>query len=382
MRSMTPAGPMCNGALPTDTHMMDVRQTVPLIPSDTTVQTRPADFFELAQAAFRQAEQSTEGPIDHYYAIGGYGVRLRFAGSGLVAKLRPALEHLKTQPNPAPALTICVWDSASTGTTMPPPPWSPDDNVARGEVRGFNDGHIQTAFNPGSGTLSMLDARLDLAIYWIRDASRFPYYESGAPLLTILHWWMGRHGRQLAHAGAVGTPTGGVLLAGKGGSGKSTTALACLFSELAYVGDDYCLLVTDPSPYAYSLYNSGKVDADHVGRFPDLVPLISNADSLDTEKPLVFLDRHYPGKLASGVPIRAILLPEVTGLAETSLVPASPAAAFQALAPSTVFQLSGAGHEAFQAMARFIKGMPCYRLKLGTNLPQIPDVILDLLSQE
>ena len=36
---------------------------------------------------------------------------------------------------------------------------------------------------------------------------------------------------QYVHAGAVGNKNGGILLVGKGGSGKSSTALACLKSD-------------------------------------------------------------------------------------------------------------------------------------------------------
>jgi hypothetical protein len=45
-------------------------------------------------------------------------------------------------------------------------------------------------------------------------------------------------------------------VAGKGGSGKSTTALACLDSPLVYASDHYCSLTNEPAPYVYSLYDS------------------------------------------------------------------------------------------------------------------------------
>ncbi|OGQ81737.1 MAG: hypothetical protein A3F90_13355 [Deltaproteobacteria bacterium RIFCSPLOWO2_12_FULL_60_19] len=338
-------------------------------------------FLETVSQTFQRAEAAAGEPIDRFYRIGGYIVRLRFASPALLPLITPALGHLAIPPGSPSALTVCLWDSASTGTKMPSPPWSTGDYIARGEVCGYSDRRIETAFHIGADALSILDKERDLAFFWVRDARRLPYYESGAPLRAILHWWMRDHGRQLVHAGAIGTSAGGVLLVGKGGSGKSTTTLACLGSKLLYVSDDYCLLAQEPSPHAYSLYNSAKLDAGGIRRFPHLAPAISNADRLRSEKALLFLRKLYPENIASGFPVRAILLPSITDNRETAWKPASAAAALKALAPSTLFQLSGAGDAAMAAMAAVVKQVPCYHLELGTDVGKMPDIILGLLAR-
>ncbi len=343
--------------------------------------TTPQVFFNSVYQTFLRAEQASGDSTSCFYKIGDYTMRLNFAGSALAPLITPALEHLSANPSSKPDLIICLWDSFSTGTNMPPPPWSRDDYIARGEVRGYNDGRIFTNFHLGSYTLSMLDTSLNLAIYWTRDARSLPYYESGAPLLTILHWWMLQKGLQLAHAGAVGTSMGGVLLVGKGGSGKSTTCLSCLNSELFYASDDYCLMTTEPVPHVYSLYNTAKLDSDGIKRFPHLLHAVSNANHLDTEKALLLLYKHYTEKITTGFPIKAILLPKVTGRSETRLKEISPAASLKALAASTIFQLPGAGDKDFQSMSRFVKQIPSYILELGYDIPKIPQVISELLSR-
>jgi hypothetical protein len=344
--------------------------------------TSPVAFFETVYRAFQQAEEAVGGPIDRFYAIGAYTIRLRFAGSALIPFITPAFEHLAVQPVPAPALTVCLWDSVSTRTNMPPPPWSSDAYIARGEISGYNDECILTVFNLGPGMLNVFDATRDVALFWIQDATSVPYYETGTPLRTILHWFMRNHERQFVHAAAVGTSKGGVLLAGKGGSGKSTTTLACLSSDLMYVGDDYVLLGGQPAPYVYSLYNSAKLDADSIQRLPHLVPKVSNFDRLPIEKALIFLKDHYPDKLTTGFPIRAILVPRITGLPETRLTKSSPAAGLMALAPSTIFQLPGARNDDFQNLIGIVKQVPSFDLELGTDLTRIPEVILGLLSKD
>ena len=342
----------------------------------------PVAFFEAVHQTFQQAKQVMGEDFDRFYCIGGHTMQLRFAGPALVPRITPALQHLATAPDASPALTVCIWDSVSTLTQMPPPPWAQDAYVGRGEVYGYNDGRMHTNFNLASYVLSMLDTSSALAMYWTRDPNQLPYYESGAPLREILNWWLSEYGYQFCHAGAVGTDKKGVLLAGRGGSGKSTTALTCLNSELVYASDDYCLLATDPCPYVYSLYNTAKVDADNIHRIPHLKSAISNADRLDAEKALLFLHQHFPDRIVKGFPIRAVLLPRVTGRRETVLTPASPAAGLMALAPSTMFQLSGADQKAFRAISRLLKQVPCYNLELGTDLEQVPDVILGLLRED
>ena len=93
----------------------------------------------------------------------------------------------------------------------------------------------------------------------------------------------------------------------------------------------------------HSLYNSAKLNSDHVQRFPALLPKIANPEQIAEEKALLFVNEHYPSKVATRLPVRAILLPRVTGLAETRLKRVSVAMALAALAPSTIFQLPRAG---------------------------------------
>src|SRR3972149_783084 len=241
-------------------------------------ETNPHAFFESVYDACQRAEQGVGGAIDCYYTIGGYTVCLQFAGPALVPFITPALEHLAAFPDKTRAdLTICLWDSASTAMSMPPRPWELEDLIARGDVRGFSNARIHTALSGDVGAVSMLDEAENLGVYWIRDACHVPTYERGAPLRAILHWWVGQHGGLLVHTAAVGHQEGGVLLVGRGGSGKSTSALASLVSGWRYAGDDYCLLAPNGEPYVYSLYNTAKLNATHLENFPTLLPAISNS---------------------------------------------------------------------------------------------------------
>jgi hypothetical protein len=218
-------------------------------------------------------------------------------------------------------------------------------------------------------------------LFWIRDAALVPYYERSAPVRTLLHWLFGEHG-QFVHAAAVGDSRGVALLPGKGGSGKSTSALACIGSDLRYLGDDYVLLVPGPSgTVVHGVFSTAKLHAKQIEQFPALQRCVDNATQLATEKGLLFLARDFPEALSRSLPLRVILLPKVTGGVATRVVPATQAAALAALAPTTVFQLPGDGRRTFDALTAVVRETPTYWLELGTNLNQIPEAIARVLQR-
>ena len=311
-------------------------------------------------------------------SVAGHSVRLRFAGPCLERLLMPALEHLATGPAGPAALRVALFDSASTGISPPPPPWDAADQGPRGVIEGYNCPRFRTVYQPGADVLLLYNSEERSGVYWTPDHRRVPYWETSFPLRSLFHWWIEDQPLQLAHAAAVGLPEGGVLIAGPSGSGKSTTALACLDGDLLYAGDDYVLLGTSPL-WAHCLYNTAKLTSDVEGWFPHLAAAVSNRERSGSEKALLFLARCASRKLIAGFPLRALLVPRITGLRETRLVRCGAGEAFRALAPTTLFQLPGGGRTAFDKLASMVREAPVYRLELGTDLPGIPRAILNLL---
>jgi Serine kinase of the HPr protein, regulates carbohydrate metabolism len=345
----------------------------------TNSNSRSLEYFERVMGAAVCAEEK-KGPIDRFISVSGETVRLRFAGGAMPSLIMPALEHLSSAPTRAPALTIRIWDSVSTGVAMPAPAWPGEAVGFRGEVTGFNDERISTAYQSHVILLSMFDSETNEGVYWIRNFESLPHYERAAPLLRIFHWWLKSRGQQVVHAASVGTSAGGVLIVGKGGAGKSNTALACMNAGLSYASDDYCVLSPGSEPSVWSLYNSGRTHAEDIERLPFLDPLVTNRQQLSADKALYFLHRAIPSKVINSFPLRAILLPRVTGRAETSLRPASASAGVLALSPSTMSQLPRSSRETVEIIAAVCRIIPAYHLELGTDRDQIPRVISGLLA--
>jgi hypothetical protein len=336
----------------------------------------PEAFFEIVAGAFDKATGFLGATVDHDYLIAGQAVRIRFAGTSLVPIIAPAFAHHAACAAGPAGLKICVWDCAASGVPLPRLPWPPSDYLSHGEVRGYSTERFRLSVNLDAGQLNVIDLERGLAFHAVRDAAREPFAERGSPLLRPLHWWMERCGRQLLHAAAVGRPSGGVLLAGKGGSGKSTTALACLDSDLGYLSDDYCLVSTDGAPRAFSLYSSGKVNLENQRRFPGLAPSAANE-----EKVLYYIAQQRPEKIANEFPLLAVLVPDVGRYARTRAVPVSAMTALRALGPSTIFQLSRSGETAFRSVGRLVRQVPCYRLELAEDLSTVVPALARLLTE-
>ncbi len=335
-------------------------------------------FIDAALAAFEQA-CARSGESSYDYRLGPDRMRWRFAGAEMRRLLEPALRHLEIDDGRAPGLTVCVFDSESTATPMPAPPWDGTCYGARGEITGFNDNRLRITYQPGVDMLLAFDAERGIAIYWVPDFRLVPFWEVTFPGRCLVHWYMATGAYQPIHSGAVGDERGGVLIAGMSGSGKSTTTLSCLNSGLKLAGEDYTLAGGDPA-WAYSLYSTAKLVPDSLWRFPELQPWISNAGQLETQKALIYLQEKCPEQLTTGFPLRAIVVPKVTGRLETRLAPATVMQALMAMGPTTLLHLQGATEEAMAKMSRLVRSVPVYTLEAGTDLRQIPQVLSTLLD--
>lgn len=345
-------------------------------------------FFDTLCEGFERAT-ARSGVIERDFRIADLNVRLRFAGPALLPAIVPAIAHLEAAAPAAPDFTIDLFDAASTGAPLPYLAARFVDLLrlrwwehleGRREIKHLNGPRIRSVFHLGPDILSVLDTQRDRGVYWVEQADSIPYYEKGYPLTVLLNWWLARRGRYFVHAAAIGSAEGGVLLTGKGGSGKSTTTLACVMLEqLGIVGDDYTAIEPDRT-VAHSLYNTVKLKRlSDVERFPGLKDRVCNLDRVtdaedEGEKAMIFLREHFPDRLIPDMPVKAILVPRIVDQAETRIVPASSALAFKALAPSTLFQLPGNAQQAFQALAQMVRRIPAYEIQLG-SVPGVPGAI-------
>ncbi len=314
-------------------------------------------------------------PVLEHLRIAGRPVLVRFGSQALAELLTRSIRHLREEFSSPPDFVIDCWSTAETCLS--------GESIKSGIFHLEKEG-IQLTWDAPDGPLAIYDPSRNHA--WMRfgPVDSVSNYEVARPFRKILHWWAADRSLQIIHAGAVGDTCGGVLLAGRSGSGKSTTALACLAGGLKYAADDYCLVEPGERPRLHSLYLSGVANA----RTADLVPTLRHAllsaptmPGQDSAKHLIFSDEIAPSSVTLGFPLRAIVVPRITGSDSTRLEPLSAAECLRALAPSTLLQLPGQRAEGLARLANLVRSIPSWTLCLGNDPRSAVDVLANLLAQ-
>ncbi len=342
-----------------------------------------AERFEAFIASFEAAADRT-GVIDRNYDIAGFSMHLRFAGDGLLREVTTAFSHLEVDPIAEPDLTIACWDSVSTRVDLFPAVGARTDyehaqsesHVARRYLSGFR--------RPDFG-LAMLDREAGSGGYWVPDAVDYPahpdalYWGWANPLRGILNWYFAARDRLFVHAASVGAHGGALLLPAPSGSGKTSTALRCLVDGLDFLGEDYSVVSMEGGPVVHSIYSTAKLHADEYDHRTTQVRLPVEPVRKEFEKYIFPLYPHFQRQLVSSRPLRAIVVPKVTGVDTPLLERCESRVALGALAPSSILQVPGAGQAAFSRMRRLVTGLPCYSLQLGKQSERVPAMLEALL---
>ena len=242
----------------------------------------------------------------------------------------------------------------------------------------FSNDALRCAFDVETNALIVQDLVENTSHVWFPNIAQLPAWATAAPFRVPLSWLCNRQGMQMVHGAGVAIDGRAVLLAGKGGSGKSTTALACALAGMGYLGDDYCAV--DPEDRTiHMVYRSAKVFPPAVDMLPALNPWIASQGKLPLEKDIVFLDA-ADVNLVRTATLSAILLPRIgTGPAST-ISPATPAEATKAILPTTFMQLMGGTPVTAALVMQLARDVPAFHLELGTNLETVTDTIARLLQ--
>ncbi|MDD2723759.1 MAG: glycosyltransferase [Methylovulum sp.] len=336
-------------------------------------------FFDQVLNCALLAEQRAGAVVRHLQLAGTF-IRVVYAGDTLYRLFSPALAHLEAEIPNLPDITFHIWDSISTQIDMPPPPVPQHCFTDRGDIWGMNSPRIRTAFHWIECSVNLMDLEQKEAVYWVKDASTIPYWCEASPLRTLFHWWMEKQGCQLLHAAALADGENAVLITGKGGVGKSTTALSCLAAGMHYLADDYLVVGLSPEPRVYSLYTSAKLVSGQLQHFPHLAPLVTNMAYLDEEKAVVQLWPAYHPQLCRSLPLKAVVTPCFGATGETVFAPIGYAEVRNAAAFTTLSQLPYAGGKTYAFIDKMLASVPYLSMVLGHDLAAVPRSIRQLLA--
>lgn len=334
-------------------------------------------YFDELKTRFDSASAGIH--TTHSYALGRQCMEVRIAGSALESILTRAFAHLPPAAS-SPTLIVRCWDGAETGLPLPPPPWSWPRSAILGSVP-LPDGAepYRVTLTPDGNSVMLYRADTAEGFLWARRAAQLETQHHCSPLLRIIHWWSRDRGLTLVHAGCVGRGNAGVLLVGPSGSGKSSTSILCAQAGMRYLSDDYCVISREPGRTAFCLYSTGKLHAHQSARVARLADNPYRGYEPGA-KDVFFMHETCPEQIALQLEIRAIVVPRVTGEPDTRMLPASPAEALRALAPSTLFQVApGDSHGVLRVLAELVRSVPCRRLELGTRFETVAPCVQALL---
>jgi hypothetical protein len=320
------------------------------------------------------------------YRIAGACVAIHTTRDSDAQRLLAACAPLRTEADDAAPveLDLYVWNGATDGVALPESDVLRRTNAPEDGLGGFSDAASNAFYQPDAGVLSILDIAGHRAHWWLDDIATAPYYERAAPFRHILQWWIASRGGALLHSAAIGCADAadrrGVLISGPSGSGKSSTALACLGEGFGFASDDYVLVGAEPSPTVHLAYSTAKVLRASLDRHRAYAGQFRNLANTD-EKPMMFVHEFAPHSVRTSFSPIALVTPRVAHAPRTHFVPISPATMLRALAPSSVLLFPLAGGRAFKRMARLCASLPCYRAELADDPRDVARAFGELLGE-
>jgi hypothetical protein len=341
------------------------------------------------ELAFRNMREEFQAALEShpaeyhqdYYLFGGAPVFIRIVGNQLAEHICRPFSHLRIEANhDIPELTIELWDEKTGRDGI---------GIQPREEQKWTEATCKSADSLFVGqrlphTYSCLNIRASHIMASIAWHDRMFIYERAKPLARLLLDWHNRRDIQIIHAGLVSSGGKGVLFAGKSGSGKSTSSLACICAGLGYLSEDYVALQCrqDCSFVGHSLYNSVFLETSHVMGFTELAPHIIHGEPPEETKSVIILSQVFPERLEQSVEIKALALLRVGGGTASHIRPASKAEALLAIGPSSLLQIPNRalGVRGFETLARFVENTPCYWLEVGSDFASIAARVRDLLA--
>jgi len=313
--------------------------------------------------------------------IGTHALEIYFHDPQLATAYGRALKHSTPSPTSTTALALHVIAEASSDLPRPGLAWTRSDFGLKRVVPGWSDDRRATMLLRTETGLAIVNWEEHIGYVWMPGSDVIPWWERAAPFRWLIDQLAQRLGMCTLHAGVVSRSGQGALIAGPGGSGKSTLSLACLGVGLDYLADDYCLFERSSLPTCFNLYSSAKWSKDAtvspawIGGVP--------ADALDQrgDKSILFVDELEAGRIASQTCLAAIVLPRFAAGGASRVSAATPQEAFRRLAPSTIAQSEADGRHLSAAIARLVKTIPAFYLDMPPRAEESALAVSTLLDR-
>lgn len=194
-------------------------------------------------------------------------------------------------------------------------------------------------------------------------------------LVAIVLALLPRRCFHLHAATTVSTSGEAVVVAGTGGAGKSTLAVALVASGHAYLGDDVVFVEQGPAgPRLLALPRPFHLTVDSAGAHPAALAQLDRGRRTSAGKHVLDPGAAFPGGARAEAPAPAVLLfPEVAHVDRTEVEPLAPADALGTLLACSMFAFTPLGSAAQrETLAAVASAARSFRVRLGRDLLDDP----------
>ena len=337
--------------------------------------------------------------IQTCFSLHGLNLRVRSNNEWIQAAVQRLLAYFQVRDHrPQPAhfsMTILdgdvpgpSWCSPPARTTLHYTP-SPDDKpditflgVETLEIRG--DGKDRRFF-VDFGKTGRMAYRLDQGAaygYINRPEDMGLKVFPSMVLMLVLGHLLAARGYFHVHCSAVEKGGRGILLPGFSGSGKTTACIALIRRGFGFLGDDRPLVSSTHSGGLRVLAFPEEIDVtdNSIDLFPELKRSGSLEDRGPGRKKSFAAERVYPGVTAESCVPEFILYPEIIPGAGSRLEEMPKNEAMSAFLPHSLFVMDRKTTERhFDLIYDLIQSTACYRLKFGSDVRALPDLVETLL---
>jgi hypothetical protein len=306
------------------------------------------------------------GATDYFFDVADLIVCIRLHSQNLIKPFLSAIDHLRIHPCKADYI-IDVWDCKNRELTFPPFDYEIKDVKLRGEIPNYSGDGIQFAYFAHARMVHVLNENTKHGIVALINADELPKFELACPFRAIFSWVLRNNGMSIIHAAALADSAGHTcLIMGKGGAGKSTTAISCYLAGMKYIGDDLCAIgIRDLKVYIFSIYSSGKTYRSEWQYMPELSRFATDYIDDDFDKEVYFFS-NMPERTCRSGPLKTIFIPVKAG----AFRPATPppiASIINTTIESTKELLPDAGFESLSLLYAAFKQANVSLLQLEDN---------------
>lgn len=325
-------------------------------------------------------DRSTFG-IRKTIRINDHKLHILFRSETEMGKIMPPFRHLEADGSTSRFSSLKIYVFQNDGSDKNFPVWERLNKSASPvkKLLMYNRDRLHILYNDESQVLTAIDTQKAEAYYYMPQMDRMPYYEKAAPMRMIFHHWALVNQMILIHGACISFGDKGLLLAGKGGTGKSTTAVSAALSGFDYIGDDYVLADPDKQTI-HSLYSSSKIRWDATDILPVARDLTVNEKDED-DKGIFFLRDVKGSTLPPSVSLSAVILPQIGKVTSSKYTRTTITEGLMSLGSSTIFQMPGSGKETLTGISALLRGIPVYRMTLSRDTDEINSKLREMISE-